>query len=98
MDTATTTKTAQITCINKSDRYDPHERITHVGGHVTKPWKITQDTAIAYIESGEWQFYVSVDGESVWVIVATGRYGNKYLKTVADGEQPNNLLSLPECP
>jgi len=26
------------------------------------------------------------------------RFGNKYLKTVADGEQPNNLLSLPECP
>ncbi|MDD3927909.1 MAG: DUF3892 domain-containing protein, partial [bacterium] len=24
--------------------------------------------------------------------------GNKYLKTQNDGEQPNNLLSLPECP
>ncbi|MGO7416641.1 DUF3892 domain-containing protein [Rhizobium ruizarguesonis] len=24
--------------------------------------------------------------------------GNKYLKTTADGDQPNNLLSLPECP
>ena len=22
----------------------------------------------------------------------------KYLKTESDGEQPNNLLSLPECP
>jgi Protein of unknown function (DUF3892) len=30
------------------------------------------------------------------VIVALSRYGNKYLKTVADGDAPNNLLALPE--
>ena len=45
-----------------------------------------------------WSFYVAVGGRSVWVIVAKSAYGNKYLKTEADGEQPNNLLSLPECP
>lgn len=43
-------------------------------------------------------FNVSVAGQSVSVTVAKSAYGNKYLKTVADGEQPNNLLSLPECP
>ncbi|MDD5382312.1 MAG: DUF3892 domain-containing protein, partial [Candidatus Margulisbacteria bacterium] len=26
------------------------------------------------------------------------RSGRKYLKTEADGEAPNNLLSLPTCP
>jgi hypothetical protein len=26
------------------------------------------------------------------------RRGNKYIKTQNDGDQPNNLLSLPECP
>jgi hypothetical protein len=26
------------------------------------------------------------------------RFSNKYLKTEADSEQPNNLLSLAECP
>ncbi|WP_428792364.1 DUF3892 domain-containing protein [Vibrio splendidus] len=26
------------------------------------------------------------------------RFLNVYLKTENDGEQPNNLLSLPECP
>jgi hypothetical protein len=25
------------------------------------------------------------------------RFGNKYLKTTSDGDQPNNLLALPEC-
>ena len=43
------------------------------------------------------QAFVQVRGQMVNVIVAVSRYGNKYLKTVADGEQPNNLLSLYEC-
>ncbi|WP_293875992.1 MULTISPECIES: DUF3892 domain-containing protein [unclassified Sphingomonas] len=37
-------------------------------------------------------------GSTVQVIVARSVSGNKYLKTQSDGEQPNNLLSLPECP
>jgi len=97
MPTTTTTKTAEITCINKNDRFNPYERITHVGGGTTKPWKITQTGAIQLIESGEWSFYVHRNGKSVGVIVAVSQYGNKYLKTEADGESPNNLLSLPEC-
>jgi hypothetical protein len=90
----------EIKCINKSDRYDAHERIENIGGinPTGERWKLTQPDAIAGIEAGKWRFYVSVGGQSVWVVVATSRYGNKYLKTESDGEQPNNLLSLPECP
>lgn len=89
----------QIQCINKSDRYDPHERILFVGGvHNGQRWKLSQPDAIAGIESGKWAFFVHVNGRSVWVIVAVSRFGNKYLKTEADDDQPNNLLSLPECP
>jgi Protein of unknown function (DUF3892) len=90
----------QVKCITKSNRYDPHERITHIGG--TNPdgsrWKLTQEDAIKGIESGKWEFYVSANGHHVKVIVSTSRFGNKYLKTVSDGDQPDNLLSLPECP
>jgi hypothetical protein len=99
MNTSVQAKTCQIMCINKRDRLNPHERITHVGGCAPDQWKITQEEAISYIEKGEWKFWVKpANADSVWVVVAVSRYGNKYLKTLADAEEPNNLLSLPECP
>ena len=89
----------RVDCINKSDRYNPWERITHVGGQNPNGgrWRITQKEAIDGIESGKWSFYVQVGQDHVRVIVAVSQHGNKYLKTEADGEAPNNLLSLPEC-
>lgn len=89
----------QIRCITKSDRPNPHERIRFVGGNSGGQfWKLSQEQAIEGIEAGKWQFFVHPPGgNSVWVVVATSKYGHRYLKTQADGEQPNNLLSLPEC-
>jgi hypothetical protein len=90
----------QIQCINKSDRPNAHERIRFIGGINPdgRRWKRSQEQAIQDIESGTYSYYVSVQGRAVNVIVATSPYGHKYIKTVADGEHPNNLLSLPECP
>lgn len=89
----------QIRCINKSDRHNPHERIKAIGGINPNGsnWKLTQQEAIQHIESGQYSFYVQINDKPIDVIVATSRYGNKYIKTVADGEEPNNLLSLIEC-
>ncbi len=91
----------RIRCINKTDRYNPHERISHVGGinpNGTR-WKLTQAEAIAGIKDGRWSFYVEQPpGQIVDVIIARSAAGYEYLKTKPDGEQPDNLLSLPECP
>lgn len=91
--------THQIDCVNKSDRPNPHERIRFVRGtNPTGHWKLSQEDAIAGIEDGRWTFYVEWPiGDAVEVVVAVSAYGNKYLKTRADGDQPNNLLALPEC-
>src|SRR5690348_5967585 len=90
---------AEISCISKAERFNPHERITHVGGvHNGTRWRLTHAQAIQHIETGQTSFYVSRNGQAVNVIVAKSRFGNKYLKTTSDGEEPNNLLSLSSCP
>lgn len=60
-------------------------------------WKLTQQAAIAGVERGQLEFFVSRGGRTANVIVSVSKLGNKYLKTENDGEQPDNLLSLPEC-
>jgi len=87
-------------CVVSTDRTNAHERIHSVGG--VKPegsrWKLTQDKAISYIQDGTYVFYIEKPGgHRLDVIVATSAHGN-HLKTVADREQPDKLLSLPTCP
>lgn len=92
-------QTAQIKFINKNPRHDPFHAITHVGGYGTKPWRLTLDDAINKILNDEWQFFVERPlGDRVMVEVKKSRFGSLYLKTVADGDVPNNLLDLPEYP
>ena len=56
------------------------------------------DQIIEWILNRSHQFWVSVQGRSVWVEVrrhaTSGRY---FLTTEGDGFPPNNLLRLPDC-
>jgi hypothetical protein len=86
----------EVTCVDKSDRHKPHERIINIGG-VSKDrrWKMSQYEAIAAIESGRLSFYVIEGGNAVRVIVAKSSAGHEYLRTESDVEQPDSLLRLP---
>ncbi|MBN8874851.1 MAG: DUF3892 domain-containing protein [Rhodospirillales bacterium] len=89
----------EIKCIRKTDRTNPHERIRGVGGVNAdgSRWYMLLDRAIALALDGTYRYWTRGGGKSVWVHVAY-HSGRPYLKTDADGVQPDNLLALPECP
>ena len=93
-------QSVRIQCTNKTNRTSAHERIHNVGGinpNGTR-WKMSESKAIQDIKNGTYAFYVERPlGHRVNVVIAK-KDGHEYLKTVPDGEQPNNLLALPECP
>jgi hypothetical protein len=89
----------KVTCITKPDRDSPHEHITHLGNPAAN-WKWTREQVIASIDAGTNTFYVTDPRTSkrsdVGVVRVAGRA--PYLRTHADGDWNNNLLSLDQCP
>lgn len=90
----------RISCVNKVPRDDPYHAIQNVGGinHDNTRWRLSLDDAVAGARNGTYDFYVVQGGHEVAVVTAISQAGNYYLKTVADGYMPDNLLSLVECP
>jgi len=88
----------QVVCITKrGGHYNPHERISHVGIATANGTSVQrQEQIITWLETRQHSFYVMRAGKSVEVVVGA-RNGRKYLKTEADGDEPNNLLALKEC-
>jgi hypothetical protein len=89
----------RVTCITKPHPQSPHEHITHIGNPGVK-WKWTREQVIASIDAETNTFFV-IDPNTgkrsdVGVIRVAGR--NPYLRTYADGDWNNNLLSLDQCP
>lgn len=90
-----------IRCIVKTEGTSAHERIRAIGGVSPEGgrWTLTQHQAISQIEDGTSVFYIETPrGQRSDVIVAMDAHAEKYLKTIADREQPEKLLSLPNCP
>lgn len=89
----------RVTCIVKREHHNPHERILRLGGVNSNGgyWEYSEQEVIAMIKSGDYSFYVSINGRTVAVIIAV-HLNREYLKTEADGYAPNNLLSLDNCP
>lgn len=89
----------QVTCITKPHPQSPHEHITHLGNPIVG-WKWTREQVIASIDAGRNTFFV-IDTNTgrrsdVGVVRIAGR--DPYVRTHADGDWNNNLLSLDQCP
>ena len=63
-----------------------------------KPWKLSNDDAMLYAESGELQLFIepdSVSGKAPSISVATAGNGRRYLQV--ENEDSGKLQRLPRC-
>lgn len=86
----------QVSCVNKQPRQNPYEGITHLGGTGGGGWRWTRQQVINSINAKTNTFHTLVNGDRSDIGVVNGPNG-PYLRTYADGEWNNNLLSLTEC-
>ncbi len=89
----------QVTCITKPHPQSPHEHITHVG-NPKDGWKWPREQVIASIDAKSNNFFVIDPGNGkrsdIGVVPPAGRA--PFLRTYADGDWNDNLLSLNQCP
>ena len=88
----------QVTCIIKPHPQSPHEHITHVGNPPSWIWE--REQVIASIDAKTNSFFVRdpVNGSRSEVGVVRQAGKAPHLRTYADGNWNNNLLSLNQCP
>lgn len=89
----------QVTCITKSVPQGGHEHITHLGD-VKGTWRWTREEVIQSIDANTNTFFVidpnNAKRSNVGVVRPVGRPA--YVRTHADRDWNDNLLSLPACP
>ncbi len=91
----------RIRCIVKTDRTGAHERINAICGLTPdgSHWTLTHEDAVSQVENGICWFYIERPRDQRSdVIVGMDVRAHRYLKAVADRDQPDQLLFLPACP
>ncbi len=93
----------KITCITKDNgnHANPHQAITNFGWvneETRASGTSTLATMIDFIErQGGVAYTRDAHNRVAYLTVRISSLGHKYLKTIADGVESDNLLSLPEC-
>ena len=90
----------RIRSIVKTERTDTHERIKAICGLMPdgSHWTLTHEDAVSQIENRTCAFYIERPRDKRYdVIVAMDVRAHKYLKTMGDGNEPDELLFLPDC-
>jgi len=89
----------KVKWIDQCDAPSAHLRIRHIGGSTGKlQWKHAATQAVAFIEDEEFDYYVEMNARAVKLEVGQTPDGQKFLKTEADKEEPQQLLNLPGFP
>ena len=91
--------TFEVTCVTKPNRYSQHEHIIHIGGPAGGGWIRTREEVISLIDTKTASFYVKdyITGKIAYIGVVRQLGKLPYLRTHADGDWNDNLLSLNEC-
>jgi len=91
-----------IVCINKDggNHQDPHEGISRFGwvnDQTNARGNFSRTEMISFLEGNGLAYVRDHFGRTAMLVVRT-RLGRKYVKTIADGRETDNLLALNECP
>lgn len=75
-------------------------RITGIGGRMPdgRRWRLSVPQALAELDRGQVFYVEEPAGDRVDVQVDVTPKGRRFLRTVTDGDRPNNLSRLPGCP
>ena len=89
----------QVKCITKPNPQSAHEHITHLG-NPSANWIWTREEVIRSIDAKTNTFFVLDPQNGKRADVGVVREAGKapYVRTHADGQWNNNLLSLNQCP
>jgi hypothetical protein len=94
--------TIKITCINKDNGHheDPHLAISYLGWldeNTKESGKYSRLQMVDFLEKGNTAYVKDYFGNIAYLVVRVSQFGNKFVKTIADGKVTNNLLTLMEC-
>jgi hypothetical protein len=92
----------RIVCINKDNGYhqNPHEAIQFLGWlneSTNETGKSSRIDIYNWLLAGNQAYVKDGLGSAVFLQTAISPSGTKFVRTVADRRETNNLLSLPEC-
>ena len=84
----------EVTCIVRPDLDSPYTAIQKIGG---AGWQHTREEAAENITNKTHSYYVQVDNNKVPIFVFYHKDGKRFLRTVSNDTDKDNLLSLVAC-
>lgn len=92
----------RITCISKSGGYheNPYVAISHLNWQNDasgERGRATREQMYDWVENKNGHAYVQSGASKARLIGAVSPRGTRYVKTVANSTEQDNLLKLPEC-